>query len=377
MTPMSSLYGRAGGATPIAWQGDTPMSVTSTTSIETATTFAKPEVDTNMSLSAFQAKYTSEDNESFYKLLDKQNLKKAEKYAWMRAGNNKILAPRQVAHRKRLLAARQASNDNLDNEDKELLCIEPPDNRPAMPDAWPSRPENPLMFDPSSSIEETSTPSVHQHAENTSRAPPKAVVYDNTRLYPPPTSTASISYTSTSPPPSPSLSAVQAALSRRAPPSSMNGPSTPRVAGYSFVDPSPPPTPINPGLDPLPWPSSASLLGSGDATPNPFNIREAGRREALHLRMVDKLARGKRAGGRKDALLGGGCENNSGNSTGVPKFASSPRIVHSGGLTPAGRKLAGRVGVLTPAGGRLGMGMGTGTEKATSGLREGWTVKGS
>jgi protein DGCR14 len=32
-----------------------------------------------MSLSAFQAKYTSEDNESFYRLLDKQNQKKADK----------------------------------------------------------------------------------------------------------------------------------------------------------------------------------------------------------------------------------------------------------------------------------------------------------
>ncbi|KLJ09070.1 hypothetical protein EMPG_15506 [Blastomyces silverae] len=49
-----------------------------------------------MSLSMFQTKYTSEDNESFYKVLDRQNVKKRQKYAWMWNGN-KILAPRQIA----------------------------------------------------------------------------------------------------------------------------------------------------------------------------------------------------------------------------------------------------------------------------------------
>ncbi len=44
-------------------------------------------IDTTVSLGVFQAKYTSEDNESFYNLLDKQNLKRAEKYAWLWNGN--------------------------------------------------------------------------------------------------------------------------------------------------------------------------------------------------------------------------------------------------------------------------------------------------
>ncbi|KAL2052660.1 hypothetical protein ABVK25_007220 [Lepraria finkii] len=78
MTPVSELYGR-GGETPKAWQGDTPMSVVSTASTTTSTKPEKTEIDTNMSLSAFQQKYTSEDNESFYKLLDKQNQKKAKR----------------------------------------------------------------------------------------------------------------------------------------------------------------------------------------------------------------------------------------------------------------------------------------------------------
>ncbi|SLM38984.1 Nuclear protein DGCR14 [Lasallia pustulata] len=143
MTPTSRLFGR-GGETPKGWGGDTPMSVVSTSSTATSQT-EKPEVDTNMSLSAFQTKYTSEDNESFYKLLDKQNLKRAEKQAWMWSGN-KIPSARQIAHRQRssrLLEAK-AAQDRA-NGGKALLSIEAPDTRKAMPDAWPSRPDNPLM----------------------------------------------------------------------------------------------------------------------------------------------------------------------------------------------------------------------------------------
>lgn len=325
----SNLYGKNGDDTPTAWQGDTPISVKSSAS-NTTTKSGKAEVNTNLSLSAFQAKYTSEDNESFYKLLDKQNLKKAEKYSWMWHGN-KILAPRQIAHRKREERLLAAKSEQELNDKKEALSIEPADDRPAMPDSWPSGPENSLMFDPTSSIEGTSMPTVQQTAEATSRAPPKSVVYENTRL------PSSISRTPISRPPSPTHSAVHAALSGHHRPyasssSFINGPLTPRVAGYSFVDPDPKPIQM-PSYTPIP----VSLLGSGDASPNPFNIRESGRRETLHLKMVDKMAKGKRTASKKEVL----------GASPVPRFASSPRI-GLGGLTPAGQKLAGKVGSVTP-----------------------------
>jgi len=38
-----------------------------------------PPIDLNMSLQAFQAKYTSEDNASFNDVLDSQNFAKAKK----------------------------------------------------------------------------------------------------------------------------------------------------------------------------------------------------------------------------------------------------------------------------------------------------------
>lgn len=358
MTPMTGLYGR-GGDTPKAWQGDTPMSVTSITSTSTIKP-EKPEVDTSISLSAFQTKYTSEDNESFYKLLDKQNLKKAETYAWMWAGN-KIPAPRQIAHRKReaLLAANN-SKDTSSSSKQLIEAIETEDTRKAMPDSWPmNNPSNNFMFDPASV--EDSTQTTHQAAEERSRAPPKAVVYDNTRLRSEPTPSSS------EPAPSPSLSAVQDALAGRPRPTASEagapGSATPRINGYAFVDSAPSPTPSELGAPPLTWGSiegSASLLGSGDKTPNPFNIKEGSKREALHHRMVEKVAKGKRSVKKEVEIR-----------TPVPRFASSPRIGKEG-LTPAAQRLLGRVRG-TPA--RLGVGAGGETVKRMSGLREAYTPK--
>ena len=358
VTPMSTLNGR-GGETPRAWQGDTPGSVVSTsTSASIQTT--KPEVDTNMSLSAFQQKYTSEDNESFYKLLDKQNQKKSEKYAWMWAGN-KIPAARQIAHRKRerLLAANKAAEET-ENEGKQLAIVEPADKRQAMPDTWKSKPDNNFMFEPQS-IEDT-TQTVAQKRQDESLAAPKAVVYDNTRIAPPSTAAADEDAI----PPSPSFSAVRDAIAGRPRHSeaSFNGASTPRVNGYAFVDdrdPSPPPTTRS---DPL-------LFTNGDSTPNPFKLHESSKREALHHRMVDKVAKGKRAGtGKREGELRMTAQ--------TPKFMSSPAMGRSkGALTPAGQVLRGKLG----SGGKTPMGLWEGRSstpqvkgKGTR-LREGWTPK--
>ncbi|KAL9112352.1 MAG: hypothetical protein Q9187_007793 [Circinaria calcarea] len=356
MTPMRSLHG-LGGETPKGWGGDTPMSVISSTSTATTQT-ERPKVDTNISLSAFQTKYTSEDNESFYKLLDKQNTKKAEKYAWMWAGN-KIPAARQIAHRQReqrFFVAQSAQE--LEDGGKQIATFESSDTRKAMPDSWPSRPNNNFMFGPSSI--EDSMQTVQQRSEETSRAAPKAVVYDNTRL---PPSTIS-SDTDPAVPPSPSISTVQEALAGRSRPTvsepGYTGSETPRVNGYAFVDsaPSQSPSEMSSSWDDM---GGSLLLGSGDATPNPFNIKERSKREALHHRMVDKVAKGRRSAKRETEV-----------KTPIPRFASSPRI-GKGGLTPAAQRLLGKVGAeKTPGSGALWERT---TPRVGSGLRVGWTPK--
>lgn len=352
MTPMNGLHG-VGSDTPYTWQGHTPMSTTSTKNSTAGD--EPPAVDTNMSLSAFQSKYTSEDNESFYKLLDKQNIKRSEKYAWMWAGN-KIPAARQIAHRNReeqKLLTNGGKPITVETGGKEVILIHPDDEdtRKAMPDSWKSAPDNNFMFIPPSV--EDSLQTVAQKAEETSKAPPKAVVYDNTRL---PTSTR----TSEEVPPSPSLSANQDAMAGRPRPTASEAAfggtraETPRINGYTFVD-SEEPSP------PSPPPPSQLFLGSGDKTPNPFKMQEKSKREDLHHRMVDKVAKAKRVKGQVEALR-----------TPVPRFMSSPRVA-KGGLTPAGQKLLGTMG--KEGVGRTPLGMRE-REKKGSGLREGWTPRG-
>lgn len=344
MTPMPGFYG-IGGETPIGRGGDTPASVISTGS-STNSGVAEPAVDTSMNLGAFQAKYTSEDNESFYHLMDRQNKKKNEKYAWLWDGN-KILAARQIAHRQReqrLLMERNAAE--AEDGGKQIRRIEDEDKRKAMPDSWTSRPDNTLMFAPSSVEDDLQTS--QQRADEESRAPPKAVVYDNTRLPPalPPEQPV---------PPSPSLSAIKDAifgrprLSASELGSSVMASETPRVNGYTFVD----------SEEPEPEPSYTSPISFGpvDATPNPFVIKERSSREALHHRMVDKVARGKRQDKKLADLR-----------TPVPKFTSSPRVFKDG-LTPAAQKLLGKVGTATP---RITNVWDTTKTKVKSGLGRSW-----
>lgn len=366
-TPLATPNSR-NGETPKAggWRGETPGSVVSmstTTSTQTESQAERP--DTNMSLSSFQTKYTSEDNESFYKLLDKQNQKKSERYAWMWAGN-KIPAARQIAHRNReRLLADSASSERTENGGKELAVVEPADKRQAMPDTWDAKPNNNFMFAPESVEDEMQT--VAQRRQEESRAAPKAVVYDNTRLAPARRSADdddninddTISITT---------SAVRDAISGRPrrhvsdASSSINGTaSTPRVNGYAFVDdrdpPSPPPNPSAPpssagneGLDPL------LLLGSSsDSTPNPFKLHESSKREALHHRMVEKVNKGKRAAASSSTSTSTtprhvGDVSSSAAVAAVqrtPMFMSSPmmgRRAAAAELTPAGHALRGKLG---------------------------------
>ncbi|KAI0129253.1 nuclear protein DGCR14 [Hypoxylon sp. NC0597] len=309
-----------GARTPRSFAGDTPVSVSSEAT--TSTMKEKDEIDTNMSLGAFQSKYTSEDNESFYKLLDKQNSKKAEKYAWLWTGN-KLPSKMQLKQKQieaKLMETRSLTDDGFK---RDHLAIKDREERPAQPDTWKSLPNNSLMFIPES-IEDAMETRV-QRAEAESRAAPKGVNYENTRL-PGPKITDDESV-----PPSPSLTAVRDAIVGRRGTSDINsttaGSETPRVNGYAFVDDEEPEyeQPAAPKID----------LGPGDSTPNPFIIKEQSKREALHHRMVDRISQSKRSSS-KVGLTGRV------DKTPVPKFPSSPRV--TGGLTPAAQRLWSKIG---------------------------------
>ncbi|KAI1377330.1 nuclear protein DGCR14 [Hypoxylon crocopeplum] len=309
-----------GAQTPRGFVGDTPVSISSKSTITAVK--EKDEIDTNMSLDTFQSKYTSEDNESFYKLLDKQNSKKAEKYAWLWSGNK---LPSKMQLKQKQIEAQLVEKRSLtdDGFEKDRLAIKGREEKPAQPDTWKSLPNNSLMFVPES-IEDSMETRV-QKAEGISRAAPKGVNYDNTRLPGPNIGDEE------SVPPSPSLSAVRDAIAGKRETNDLNsttaGSETPRVNGYAFVDDE------EPEYEPSPAPKID--LGPGDSTPNPFIIQEQSRREALHHRMVDRISQSKRTSS-KIGLTGRV------DKTPVPKFPSSPRV--SGGLTPAAQRLWSKIG---------------------------------
>ncbi|KAL7625477.1 hypothetical protein AAE478_004697 [Parahypoxylon ruwenzoriense] len=300
--------------------GDTPMSMSSETT--TFTLKETVEVDTNMSLGAFQSKYTSEDNESFYKLLDKQNSKKAEKYAWLWTGN-KMPSKMQLKQKQieaKLMEKRSLTDDGFK---KDRLAIKDREEKPAQPDTWRSLPNNSLMFIPEGI--EDSMETVVERAEAESRAAPKGVNYENTRLAGPNISD------NESVPPSPSLSAVRDAIAGKRRGGDLDsttaGSETPRVNGYAFVDDEEP-------KDELP-PAPRINLGPGDSTPNPFTIKEQSRREALHHRMVDRISQSRKTSS-KIGMTG------KTDKTPIPRFPSSPRV--TGGLTPAAQRLWSQIG---------------------------------
>ncbi|KPM35140.1 hypothetical protein AK830_g11433 [Neonectria ditissima] len=308
----------SGDRTPSAYGADTPASVSSV-----ASTIAgpQPRLNTNMSLSKFQETYTSEDNESFYKLVDKQNQKKADKYAWLWRGNK--LPSKQMIKQKEIQDKLEESRSLLDDGHKrDRLAIKDKDDRPARPDTWDAKPRNTLMFG-AEGIEDGLL-TVSQKAEEASKMAPKSIVYRNTRMPQPHIPER---------PPSPTMSAVRDAIAGKPRPedqdsSVVGGGGTPRVNGYSFVD--------DEDDEPeIALPVPIIDLGPGDASTNPFRLQEQRKRETLHERMVDRIAKSKKESSR-NGLTG------KVDKTPVPRFPSSPRV--SAGLTPAAQRLWSKVG---------------------------------
>jgi protein DGCR14 len=322
MTPKSKLGGHGTGfdpvGTPNTYQKNSPrtlreMFATSESDV--------PELDLNMSLGEFQAKYTSEDNESFNALLDKQNLKNREKHAYLFNGRNQIPSARQIAyHERKMLKAKSSSNE---------LEVYRQDSRPAMANYAVSAPRNSLMFNPESV--ENVVKTVAQLAEAKSNAPPKAIAYGNTRIVAPGSDVANLI------PGSPSMSAIGDAIAGHPQPSeSEAGWETPQVAGYRFIDAEPTASELR-AAESGAFDHVALLthLAKSGSTPNPFTIMDAKKREQVHHSLVEKNDK-KRVQGSMAQMLHGKTP------TATPKFMSAPNKA-PGSLTPAGKSLLDKI----------------------------------
>ena len=321
--------------TPKGWTGgETPMSESG----QSVVSISHPELPTidasALSLSAFQAKYTSEDNASFNSLLDTQNEKTRAKNAHFWTKDNKKPTPRLIAHRAReqqLLAANTTNNDS----ERALvpLTTGATSLRSARTDSWTtSRPNNTFMFNASSIDEDAAhLETTAQKAERESKAGPRAVVHANTRFTP-----ARLQEATDPVPASPTLSAVvksKAAAAGAAARSETeySGAETPTVEGYAFVDED---EPADRPADAVEGPelSYRDLLAgqAGDGTSNPFKLREMLGREKLHHRLVERDLQRKR--GKEKAVEQ---SRNAGSDT--PRSSANS-------LTPAAQRLLGRMG---------------------------------
>jgi protein DGCR14 len=332
--------GGPGDKTPSVWGADTPVTVAETEAPADDEGLGKlDDVDLNMSLGAFQAKYTSEDQESFSQVIDKQNKAKFEKNVWLREGN--MYAGKQRIAQQKVIAARAAAS-----EGKDLVLSTRPsqnlDDRPAAPTGHRHTALNSLMFGPES-VEQWA-PTRAQQAETASLAPPKKVLYNNTRLPVPEAAPAR--------PPSPTLSAVRDAIAGRPRlnPSEggYTGSETPRVNGYAFVD-ARPPSPSEDDDAPIDLLERYGVDSSSKATP--FTITDSSSREKMHHRMVEQIG-AKRSSANKGAMKPPGAGLGIFTSE-TPRFLSAPtprtQMVQGGMMTP-GRKAKGD---LTPAAQRL------------------------
>ena len=300
----------------------------------------KSVIDTSdLSLSSFSAKYTSEDNESFNALLDKQNLKRREKHAYLWSSDQRIPSARQIAYRaneQRLLQQKQDDETIAEKDGKAVVAITAGavESRPARPDAWNvKKPDNTFMFFPSS-VDEDGMMTAQDWKEAASKAGAKQVVHENTRFPP-------LEYFDDTPsgeiPPSPSLNTDIIARRDAARAEGLGsdsvaeypGGETPRVNGYAFVDEDEPSTASAPAQHT--GPSYRDLLAGqvGDSTPNPFKISSIRKREQTHHRLVEDTNRRKREK-EKEAVKGFG---NDAHGT-----------KHAGNMTPAARKLMERMG---------------------------------
>lgn len=335
--------GQPAASTPRTWAGDTPIrdppqQTPLRRTVGTAPTTQKLEqaVDLSLSLNDFQARYTSEDNESFNSILDKQNARRREKYSWI-WNKNKLPSKQQNAQAlvqdaraQRLLAA-QANAKAAGDRAVVLRDRSPPpadaDDRPAMIDAAtrPRDPRNGLMFQPDDLEDKfPQHKSRGELAQDASRAAAKGVNYANTRMpYDAPGAGPAGTADASSIPASPSISAIDAAINARPHPSLQRGGAyaasdapgtsevagneTPRVNGYAFVDEDPTAAElasVQHGVDHGAILASIRASHGADDTaagPNPFSIASSSRRETLHHALVERNSAAKRAGARASA----------------------------------------------------------------------------
>ncbi|KAI0304925.1 nuclear protein DGCR14 [Russula brevipes] len=393
-TPSETPYGIGPSDTPAAHRD------------HSSTPTKRARYDTDMSLDAFQARYTSEDNSSFTQILNDENARRRERYGWAWEAQQRVEGQRVKALEAReraliempecagvrermrieapvlagLITARgeesavagtsaQQGDDagdggagssvggevalrEKDKEDEVVDVMAPKkDTRPAGVDGWAFRARNSLMFSPGADVSPYD-PSSSSAKSIPTKGPPKTIKYGNTRLSEQDES-LSTSQAITEPP-SPTQSRVDNAIA-----GTPYRPKSPGVSNFSYVPsvPSPTPSELGPAAvkQLMTWGTLAGtprVLSQSDdpaeesvPTPStPFHISAPTKREVLSHKLSSSAAKSLRA---KASLLGPGYARRKGD---MPPPSWTPRRAEaSGALTPAARRLLDRTTLGTAA----------------------------
>ncbi|KAJ7783912.1 nuclear protein DGCR14 [Mycena maculata] len=355
--------------------------------------------DTDLSLDAFQARYTSEDNSSFTEILDEENRKRKERWGWAWEAQRRVEAQKErlLEERERLLIEPQSmvgvrekfriekpqskgliedgkgkekegdeeekdgekkgDGEETDGDEKALAVVQSSstvdvmasrkDTRSAAVDGWKFKARNSLMFPPDAD----ESPYHTKPSEFT--GDPRAIVHGSTRL---PEQDDRAPSRAMSAPPSPTRSHINAAI--------MGTPYRPRsstINNFSLVPNLPSPTPDELG------PKAVKQLmtwGTLNATPRvisqsqadadlppprtPFHIPAPSARETISHKLSNNASKSLRV---KAGLLGLGGRTpgiaTPGKSTGKKGAMAPPnwtprRSEAAGSLTPAARRLLDR-----------------------------------
>ena len=270
-------------------------------------------VDTSLSLDAFNAKYTSEDNEAFEEILERDQERQWDKQRWMHEAAHKYAVKQFL-----LKNAREATEHDEAG-------------RPAVLEGWDFKAMNQLICDYPAAIANAVDGDVVT-------GPPKQLRHANTRLR-------------TQPDPSPAASATATSASGLTVDSRAGTGESPRVGGFGFVA-TPSMTPGAGGASPLmTWGDlgSTPLRLEGADGPGPsFTVPDTPLREELGRELDATVNRKKRqaADVREEASRARRRQRSSRGADGGRAATLSAHALRASrvGLSPAARQLLRRSG---------------------------------
>ncbi|KAM3583018.1 hypothetical protein VKS41_004774 [Umbelopsis sp. WA50703] len=227
------------------------------------------EVDTDLTLDQFQARYTSEDNASFIDLLGKANEQRKEKHKWVWDMESNQLRIKDAPH-----------------VESALTIV---DERDALPGTWKYKARNALMYLPD--VDKLKTKSSVNSDDG--RGSPKAVVHSNTQFSAQDLEVINVHK---------SKSVKDAESGKMTPWNRLNGDEEesdlPEFSGYSLVPETPSINPSGMNTPLMTWGEieGTPLLITGSETPGPNNFRlpQPSRREELGHKLSERASKSYR-----------------------------------------------------------------------------------